>query len=279
MALVIVRSIEEIRARVKDARSKGLKTCVVPTMGGLHAGHLSLVKRAAEVADFVIVTLFVNPTQFNNPDDFETYPGNEAEDLKVLEKTGTNIVFAPDAKTVYPPGFSTEITVGAASGILCDAHRPGHFDGVTTVVAKLFLQTQADYACFGEKDFQQLFLIRRLVEDLNIPIEIVPVETIRENGGLALSSRNRRLSDKALKIAPHLNKEMRKTLDRIKSGDNFDSAKSDSLQALEEHGFKIEYFELRTEDTLELTQGNERPARLFAAAWLENVRLIDNSAL
>ncbi len=280
MTIEVVRTISDIRKSVEAARTQGKQTCVVPTMGGLHDGHLSLVKKASEVADFVVVTLFVNPTQFNNPDDFENYPGDEAADLAALSQTKTNMVFAPSPAEMYPQGFSTSVTVEAAGNILCDAHRPGHFDGVATIVTKLFLQTGTDFACFGEKDFQQLFIIQRLVEDLNIPIKIVPVETVRETDGLALSSRNARLTKTERDIAPKLNQEMRTTTEAVRQGTAPAIACEEAKERLQaSDDFKVEYLELRSEKTLELVETLDQPARLFAAAWLGDVRLIDNIAV
>ena len=280
MTIHLVRTVAEIRESVDAARQDGKTTCVVPTMGGLHAGHLSLVEKASQVADYVVVTLFVNPTQFNNPDDFENYPGSETADLETLAKTPTDIVFAPSAAEMYPRGFSTSVTVDAANGILCDAHRPGHFDGVATVVTKLFLQTGTDFACFGEKDFQQLFIIRRLALDLNIPIEIVPVETVREEDGLALSSRNARLNSAERKIAAQLNKAMTRAAQSIRKGIAASEACKREIDQFHETGdFRVEYFEARSEESLEIVETTKNPARLFAAAWLGDVRLIDNIPL
>lgn len=277
MTLEIVRSIEDIRQRVQEAKAKGKKTCLVPTMGGLHEGHLSLVKKAAEVADLVVVSIFVNPTQFNNPDDFENYPGNEKDDLDALSETATDLVFAPSASEMYPDGFATKVIVTAAENILCDAHRPGHFDGVATIVAKLFLQCPAHYACFGEKDFQQLFIIRQLVRDLNIPIEIVPVETVRETDELALSSRNKRLTKEERKIAPILNQQMQLAAEKIRDGEAITSACNLAIKELNKAGqFKCEYFEIRSADNLQILEEYKKPARMFVAAWLGDVRLIDN---
>lgn len=280
MGITVVRSIREIREQVYAAKRQGKKTCVVPTMGGLHSGHLSLIEKAEEIADYVVVTIFVNPTQFNNPDDFENYPSDETMDLEALANTSTDIVFAPPAVEMYPDGFSTSVTVDAAGGILCDAHRPGHFDGVATIVTKLFLQTGTDYACFGEKDFQQLFIIRRLVADLNIPIEIVPVETVRETDGLALSSRNARLTAGHRTLAPALNKAMHAAKAQILSGEKPEKACKNAIDQLQISGdFKVEYLEARSVEKLELVNDLKNPARLFTAAWLGEVRLIDNIAI
>ncbi len=274
----VLRTIQDVRSAVADAREKGKSIALVPTMGGLHAGHMSLVDRAKEIADLVIVSIFVNPTQFNKPEDFENYPGDEATDLAELEKSGTDIAFIPSTEEMYPPGFGTRVDISAAQNVLCDAHRPGHFDGVATIVTKLLLQTMPDYACFGEKDFQQLFIIRQLVRDLDIPTNIVPVPTVREKDGLALSSRNKRLTAEERKIAPRLNRAMRQVAEDIKNGVNATEACARASEGLEETGhFRVEYLEMRSAKTLELLEEYETSARLFAGAWLgPDVRLIDN---
>lgn len=280
MSLTVVRTIAEVRSASRAATKAGKTVALVPTMGGLHKGHLSLVEKAGEIADLVIVSLFVNPTQFNNPEDLETYPGNEADDLLALSPSKADIVFAPSAAEMYPSGFSTEIKIDAAGNILCDAYRPGHFSGVATVVAKLFLQTEPDFACFGEKDFQQLFIIKRLVTDLNLPVEIIPVETVREHDGLALSSRNARLEPSDRKIAHRMNESMQKIAKLIADGERASIASEKQIRALENSGdFKVEYLEYRSGQTLEIIDQYEPDGRLFAAAWLGGVRLIDNIAV
>ena len=280
MALEIVRSVEAVRNASRKARQTGKRIALVPTMGGLHEGHLSLIELAQRNADLVIVSLFVNPTQFNNPQELETYPGNDKEDLAALGNTNADLVFMPSAAEMYPDGFSTSITVEAAKGILCDAHRPGHFSGVATVVAKLFLQTEPDMACFGEKDYQQLFIIKRLVKDLNLPVKIIAGETIRESDGLALSSRNLRLKMNERKRAPFLNQCMREAANAIRSGDLPKEACDNAVSDLQSTGeFRVEYFEYRSAETLKLCDKAVEDGRLFAAAWLGNVRLIDNIAV
>ncbi len=280
MTFEIVRSVEAVRKASRDAKTSGIRVALVPTMGGLHEGHLSLVEKAGKIADLVIVSLFVNPTQFNNPKDLETYPGNNKDDLEALQKTRADIVFIPTAEEMYPDRFSTSINVEAGGDILCDAHRPGHFCGVATVVAKLFLQTEPDFACFGEKDFQQLFIIRRLVRDLNMPVEIVPVETVREKDGLALSSRNARLKPNERKFAPQLNKHMRAAAKSILKGEKPAKACAGAIAELQKTGdFRVEYLEYRSGATLGLIDTHQEDGRIFAAAWLGKVRLIDNIAL
>lgn len=277
MSIKTIRRIKELRSRVARWRKNGKRVALVPTMGGLHEGHLSLVRHATKVADHVVVSLFVNPTQFNNQHDLEKYPRNEASDRKKIVGLGVDILFAPDAIEMYPTGFSTEVTVVGASDILCGKYRPGHFDGVATIVTKLFLQTGADTACFGEKDFQQLSLVRQLVRDLDIPIEIAGVPTVRENDGLAMSSRNDRLSTDNRKIAPQLHEALVGTRDAIAGGKNVSAAIRVAKTRLAKAGFtSIDYLELRAEDNLEAVKNLNRPARLLVAAWLGDVRLIDN---
>lgn len=277
MSIKVVRTAEEIRTLVAAKRADGLKTCIVPTMGGLHAGHMSLVDHAAKVADFIVVTLFVNPTQFNNAEDLANYPGNEQEDLTLLAASPANVVYAPSRSEMYPDGFATKVTVNAGTDILCDAFRPGHFGGVATVCTKLFLQTGADHACFGEKDYQQLFIIRTLVRDLNIPVSIEPVETVREKDGLAMSSRNKRLNEEERQVAAQMHTAMQKAAAQITNGTSAGIACKTARESLEAGGrFKVEYLELRDAETLEEVGNASRPARLFAAAWLGGVRLIDN---
>ena len=218
MPLQIIRNVNAIREISRDFTRNGKSVALVPTMGGLHDGHLSLVHKAREIADCVIVSLFVNPAQFNNPDDLETYPGDENTDIAALQDIGVDYVFAPSVEEMYPEAFATQVTVTASQGLLCDAYRPGHFAGVATVVTKLFLQVEPDFACFGEKDFQQLYIIRRMTADLDIPVTIVPVETVRGEDGLAMSSRNARLTTSERRIAPQLNKAMRKLAAEIRGG-------------------------------------------------------------
>ncbi|MEM7068117.1 MAG: pantoate--beta-alanine ligase [Pseudomonadota bacterium] len=280
MPMKTVRTVEAVRQHSRNTKQTGLKVGLVPTMGGLHEGHLSLVRKARELSDIVIVSLFVNPKQFNNPDDLETYPGDEKTDIAALEEIGVDVVFIPSVEEMYPEAFSTQVIVSAAGNILCDAHRPGHFEGVATVVAKLFLQVEPDFACFGEKDFQQLFIIRSLVRDLNIPVEIIPVETVRESDGLAMSSRNARLSKRERQIAAQLQAKMKEVADKIKSGSNPSDVSKDARTTLEADGnFSVEYLEYRSGETLKLLDHHDPAGRLFAAAWLGDVRLIDNLAV
>ncbi len=279
MTIEVARSIPEIRNIVAKAKQDGQTVGLVPTMGGLHAGHLSLIERAGSLCDHVVVSVFVNPTQFNRKEDFENYPGNEAEDLKVLSGTCTNSVFAPSATEVYPEDFATSVTVSTGDKILCDAHRPGHFDGVATVVTKLFLQTGADIACFGEKDYQQLFIVKRLVADLNIPIRIEPVPTVRETDGLALSSRNARLTPEERLLAPRLHRALEQVADAVRGGEAASHAIARAQTWLEsDNRFDVEYLEMRSGKTLETLERHDEQdePRVFIAANLGKVRLIDN---
>src|SRR5690606_10599024 len=277
MSLSIVRSRAELRARVSAWRREGARIAVVPTMGALHEGHLSLVRAALERAQRVIVTLFVNPKQFNDAADLAAYPRSEEEDAAKLEALGVHLLYAPSAEEIYPPGFATKVSVSGVSEGLCGAGRPGHFDGVATVVAKLFLQCGADLAFFGEKDFQQLHVVRRMARDLDIPVKIIACPTVREADGLALSSRNLRLSPSERAIAPKLAEILFSAARQVTAGGLVTATLEEAKAALHAAGFtKVEYLELRAEDDLARLEELEKPARLLAAAWLGRTRLIDN---
>ena len=267
----IIRAKAELRALTESWRRAGASIGVVPTMGALHAGHLSLVERACAENDRVIVTLFVNPKQFNNPEDLAKYPKTEDSDAEKLVPFGADVLYVPDGAQMYPEGFATTITVTGVSEGLCGGARPGHFDGVATVVTKLFLQCDADRAYFGEKDYQQLQVVTRLVEDLDLKTRIVGCPTIREEDGLAMSSRNLGLAsgprETVLEDAAHV----------IAGGGNVTQTLNNARAALRIAGFDtIDYLELRSDPELTLMDKADRPARLFLAAWLDGVRLIDN---
>ena len=280
MTAPIVRKLAEVRALTAAWRAAGESIGVVPTMGALHRGHLSLVEAAKAQCDRVIVWIFVNPRQFNNPEDLENYPRTELEDAAKLAPYAVDAVYAPDVDQVYPDGFATTVSVAGLTDVLCGAHRPGHFDGVATVVSKIFLQTGADRAYFGEKDFQQLQVVRRMARDLDIPIEVVPCPTVREPSGLALSSRNLRLSEQGLAQAAQLYPVLRDVAAELADGTRFPPLADRARARLAEAGFdEVEYFELRSEDGLQALDHPDRPARIFAAAWIEGVRLIDNLAV
>ncbi len=277
MTAPIIRSLEELRALITGWKRAGETVGVVPTMGALHQGHLSLARAAREGCDRVIVTIFVNPKQFNNPNDLKNYPRTEHEDAEKLAPIGVDAIYVPDGDTMYPAGFATNVSVEGLTDCLCGAHRPGHFDGVATVVAKLFLQSSADRAYFGEKDFQQLQVVRRMARDLDIPIEVVGCPTIREEDGLAMSSRNLLLSDRARIHAPRLAEAMEAIAQGLSRGETMEALLPGALNTLDRAGFaEVEYLELRSADGLALMDRPENPARLFAAAWLAGVRLIDN---
>lgn len=277
MSVPIVRTLSELRTNVADWRKQGASIAVVPTMGALHEGHLTLVRAACSSADRVIVTLFVNPKQFNSAADLAAYPRTEKQDAVKLGPFGVDILYAPDGEEIYPEGFATTVSVAGVSEGLCGAGRPGHFDGVATVVTKLLLQTGADRAFFGEKDFQQLHVVKRLVRDLDIPVEIVACPTVREDDGLAMSSRNARLTPDQREIAPHLARILFAAADRLSAGDDISGTLRKARDEIIGAGFsQVEYLELRGESDLTPMTAVDRPARLLAAAWLGDVRLIDN---
>ncbi|MFN3499980.1 MAG: pantoate--beta-alanine ligase [Pannonibacter indicus] len=277
MSLETINRLAALRARTAGWRREGLTIGVVPTMGALHDGHLSLVRTALTRTDRVIVTLFVNPKQFNNAADLAAYPRTVESDAAKLAPLGTHVLYAPEVEEIYPDGFATNVSVSGVSEGLCGAHRPGHFDGVATVVSKLLLQTGADLAFFGEKDFQQLQVVKRMVRDLDIPVEIVPCPTVREADGLAMSSRNVRLSAQARSTAAALPAVLFAAAERLSAGDAAEPVLADARAAIAAAGFgDLEYLELRAESDLTPLSRADRPARLLAAAWLDGVRLIDN---
>jgi pantoate--beta-alanine ligase len=273
----IVRTLSALQEITREWRTANKKISVVPTMGALHEGHLSLVGEAKSISDRVIVTLFVNPTQFNNTKDLQSYPRSEEDDIKKLESFNIDLLYAPENKEIYPNGFATQISVSGVSEGLCGNYRPGHFDAVATVVAKLLIQTSADMALFGEKDFQQLHVIKRMVKDLDIPVRIVGCKTIRESDYLAISSRNLLLSDQDRRRAPILAKTLMDAAKRIEGGEPQNNVLKDSIDILRNSGFKnIEYIELRAESDLKVLDVVDEPARILASIYLGNVRLIDN---
>lgn len=280
MTPTIIRTLKELRVVVAGWKAKGETVGVVPTMGALHQGHLSLVRAAKDECDRAIVTIFINPKQFNNPEDYENYPRTEEEDARKLVSLKADVVYVPDGEQMYPSGFATTVSVKGITQGLCGAHRSGHFDGVATIVTKLFTQTKADKAYFGEKDYQQLQVVTRLALDLDLPIEVIGCPTIREEDGLAMSSRNLLLSDRARTWAPELHRAMEEMVQGLLSGGDHDSLKAAAIKRIERAGFsEIEYLDLRTADKLELVEKPDKPTRLLAAAWLGGVRLIDNIAV
>ncbi|WP_050605141.1 pantoate--beta-alanine ligase [Ruegeria sp. 6PALISEP08] len=277
MTAPILRSLAELRTKTNEWHRNGETIGVVPTMGALHEGHLSLAQAAKEGCDRVIVTIFVNPKQFNNPEDLANYPRTEHEDAKKLAPYGVDAIYVPDPHEVYPDGFSTTVSVAGLTDMMEGPFRPGHFEGVATVVAKLFLQTQADRAYFGEKDYQQLLVVRRMARDLNIPIEVIGCSTVREPSGLAMSSRNLLLSPEGLRVAERMNNVMRHVADGLATGKDFAPLAQEAKENLLQAGFsEIEYIDLRCAETLENLSKASKPARLFVTAWAGGVRLIDN---
>jgi pantoate--beta-alanine ligase len=276
----ILRTVADLRARVRGWKHEGATLGVVPTMGALHDGHLSLVRAAQRDCDRVVVTIFVNPKQFNNPDDLTKYPRTETADAALLAPLGVDAVFAPDADQLYPDGFATFVRVTGISERLEGLHRPGHFDGVATVVAKLFGITLADRAYFGEKDWQQLQIVRRMAADLNLPTEVVACPTIRESDGLARSSRNTRLSSEARAVASALPREMSGAARAMRTGMPVPQALAAATAGLLAAGFeRVDYMDLCDAETLLWIDRVDGPARLLAAAWVGGVRLIDNIAV
>jgi len=275
--LPVVRSVAALRQEVSRWRNAGKTVALVPTMGALHAGHLALVERACALSDRVVVSLFVNPAQFAPNEDFAQYPRDEGADAAKLAAARTDLLYAPPLEEIYPPGFAASIDVGAIAAGQDGRFRPGHFRGVATVVTKLLLQASPDVACFGEKDYQQLQVVKRLVRDLDIPVRIEGVTTVRESDGLALSSRNLYLSRAERAVAPALYRVLGETAARLEAGEVAAPALADAAAALMRAGFaKLDYVEACDALTLAPLERADRPGRLLAAAWLGKTRLIDN---
>jgi pantoate--beta-alanine ligase len=275
----IARTVAELRVQVAAWRTAGERVALVPTMGGLHEGHLALVRRARDLAQRVVTSLFVNPTQFAPGEDFEAYPRDEARDAALLAAAGCDLLYAPTPAEMYPAGFATTVTVGEVSAPLDGLSRPLHFAGVATVVSKLLNQCAPDIAVFGEKDYQQLLVIRRLARDLDMPVEIVGLPTVRAEDGLALSSRNAYLSLDERRIAGRLNAVIKAAAGAVRGGEAVATAEARAVAALTEAGFQaIDYLEVRDADDLaRLGPGPAAaPARVFVAARLGRTRLIDN---
>jgi pantoate--beta-alanine ligase len=282
LSLPSVRSVAELRAEVRHWKGAGERVGLVPTMGALHDGHLSLIRRAKQSAERVVASLFVNPTQFGPNEDFEAYPRDEARDAELLASVGCDLLYAPTVREMYPEGFATTVMVRGVSEPLDGAARPGHFAGVATIVAKLLMQCGPDVAVFGEKDYQQLQVIRRVVRDLDIPVEIVGAATARADDGLALSSRNAYLTEPERAAAPELHRALAAAVEQLQGGRPVAEVEAEAVDRLTSAGFApVDYVEVRgAADLARLGPGPiEPPARILAAARLGRARLIDNLAV
>ena len=277
----IIRELVALRSAVADLRAAAKRIALVPTMGALHEGHLALVEEGQRRADAVITSIFVNPKQFGPNEDLGRYPRRERTDAQLLEKIGCDILWAPTVETMYPEGFATNVSVSGISEVLDGAARPGHFDGVATVVLKLLQQARPDVALFGEKDWQQLTVIRRMTGDMDLGVEIVGVRTVRDDQGLALSSRNAYLTEDELVRARTLPRALGEAAAAIGRGEAVEGALATAIARLTEAGFDpIDYVTLRDAETLApIDSLGERPARLLAAAKIGGARLIDNLAV
>jgi pantoate--beta-alanine ligase len=274
-----IRDIKTLRGMTQGWHQDGDSIALVPTMGSLHSGHISLVRLAHEYAERVIVSVFVNPTQFGPNEDYKSYPRSLDNDRRRLSRAGVDLLFAPGNEEIYPFGEEamTRVSVPDLSTVLCGDSRPGHFDGVTSVVSRLFNIIQPDVAVFGQKDYQQLVIIRRMVADLHLPIKILAGQTQRQDDGLALSSRNRNLSDAERSMAPQLNGALRRCRDQIVSGNrDFAALESEERALLEASGFEVDYFTVRKAGDLSLPDADSRHLVILTAARLGEARLIDN---
>lgn len=277
-----VHTLAEMRTQIAAWRRAGERIAFVPTMGNLHRGHIHLVECARVHAPRTVASIFVNPTQFGPNEDFAGYPRTVAEDSRQLANAGLDLLFAPAVAEMYPRPLEamTQVTVPELSGILCGASRPTHFRGVATVVSKLFNMVQPDVALFGEKDWQQLMVIRRMVTDLNFPIEIVGVPTVREADGLAMSSRNGYLTSDERAIAPMLYAVLVASAEQLRAGEHdHERLASDAKAQLATAGFRPDYFEIRRANDLQPPAEDDQNLRILAAAWLGRARLIDNLAV
>ncbi|MBW0237942.1 MULTISPECIES: pantoate--beta-alanine ligase [Pseudomonas] len=274
-----VKTVRELRAAVARARSEGKQIGLVPTMGNLHSGHTALVTTAAQQADFVVASIFVNPLQFGANEDLDTYPRTLAADQEKLLQAGCHLLFAPSVEEMYPHGMSglTRVKAAELSNELCGSRRPGHFDGVTTVVSKLFNMVQPDLAIFGQKDYQQLAVIRAMVHDLNMPIQIIGEPTVRADDGLALSSRNGYLSEEQRAVAPALYRHLSEMARAVEAGErDYPALVSQHAGEIEAAGFRPDYLEVRHARTLLPAHVTDRDVVILVAAYLGSTRLIDN---
>ena len=284
MSVEIVRDLRGLQSSIARYRNGPLNTAaslaIVPTMGSIHEAHEKLIIEAKRNADIVLATIFINPMQFGKNEDFEKYPQSEKEDITRLSSVGCDIIYIPTLDNIYPEGFDLTINVPKLSSVLCGKKRPNHFEGVSTIVAKLLLQSGADYAVFGEKDYQQLLIIKSLVKNLDIPCHVLPIETIRDENGLAISSRNQYLSIANKNIANNINKIMKSAVNDYKNED-IKSTITFVKNSLINSGIKnIDYIEIRNNNNLNLLENNDKSnARLFIAVYINDTRLIDNIML
>ena len=276
---LVVRKPDEIRSATDPWRAAGDRLALVPTMGGLHNAHISLVTLAKSLAERTLVSIFVSPKQFGPGEDFEKYPRDEAADLALLGAAGADLVYMPSEATMFPPDFASDLHAGPLAEVLCGRSRPGHFDGVLTAVAELFRQTKPDLAVFGEKDFQQLRIIRDLVESQNLPVEIVAAPLKRDPDGLATSSRNAYLNDEERRQTLNIAATLTVLAVQAAAGEPLRSLEDAGAVKLGAAGLDLEYLEFRHEDNLELAEDLLRPVRLFAAVRVGKTRLIDNMAV
>lgn len=278
--MIVARTLADLREVVAAWRAEGLTLGVVPTMGALHEGHLTLVAAAREKAERVIATIFVNPKQFAANEDLSRYPRDEEGDLAKLQEAGCDLAYLPAPEEIYPPGFVTSISLGGpAKAGLEDKFRPHFFDGVATVVAKLFIHTAADFAFFGEKDYQQLLVVTQMARDLDLGVEVIGIPTIREEDGLAKSSRNRYLSKHERHQATAIIRALEQAAEKIRGGGDAQSATKAAARSLTTLGFEVDYVSARNAETLAVPNSNDEPLRLLAAARLGKTRLIDNIAV
>jgi pantoate--beta-alanine ligase len=275
----IVRDLPSLRQVIADWKKQGKCIAFVPTMGNLHDGHLSLLQRGSELSDKTVVSIFVNPIQFGRGEDYETYPSTLDGDMNKLQSLNLDLLFTPDLTELYPGGVDadTRVNVPVLSSILCGRSRPTHFSGVATVVTKLLINIMPDYALFGEKDYQQLLIIRRLASDLCIPTEIIGMPVIREKDGLAMSSRNAYLSDEERKLAPLIYQILTKAAQEVQNQKTkYEVVEREAMETLENAGFKPEYFSIRRSIDLDDPGPGDRELSILVAAWLGSARLIDN---
>ena len=273
-----IKTIVDLRDELTETRKLKKKISLVPTMGNIHEGHLSLIKNAQKLSDYVVVSIFVNPTQFVAGEDFNEYPRTLDSDIELISKLNVNLVFIPEAIELYPMNnkISTEVSIPELESIYCGEHRSGHFRGVATIVSKLFNIVQPDIAIFGEKDYQQLLIIRSLVKNLFLPIEIIGLPTVREASGLAMSSRNNYLTEPERQKAPMLYECIKTTVNSITNGvKDYEKLEKEAKLFLQEAGFKIEYYNICDSETLGPVQG--KTLVVLAAVWLGKTRLIDNA--